>query len=197
MRSSEHWRVFAAIELTPEVRSQLREHIQSLQESVPEAQPSWTRVDNIHITLKFFGDVAIDRVADIGGAAARAASNVRGFEIAIEGTGAFPKPKQPKVLWVGVNDRSGKLAELQRAFENECAAEGFPKEERNFRPHLTIARIRKPTGASELGEANQLAGFQARSLLVNEIVIFRSQLSSKGSVYTVLTRHKLMVLDKR
>ena len=69
--------------------------------------------------------------------------------------------------------------------------EGFTKEERAFSPHLTIARIRKPEGARKLAEVNNSLGFEAMDLQVNELVVFRSELSSKGSKYTALSRHGL------
>jgi len=130
-------------------------------------------------------------IARIAKAAARAVDNFSSFQISISGTGAFPKINQPRVLWIGVDDNGSNLAELQKRFEKECASEGFPKEGRTFRPHLTIARTRKAEGARALAELNQKLGFESMSLTVNELVVFRSELSSKGSKYTVLSRHKL------
>jgi 2'-5' RNA ligase len=83
------------------------------------------------------------------------------------------------------------LAELQQRFELDCSTNGFEKEVRSFRPHLTIVRIRKPAGARALAEANQQLGFEPESLLVEELVVFRSELSSGGSKYTALSRHPL------
>ena len=91
------------------------------------------------------------------------------------------------MLWIGVSDPSGQLSALQEKFENECAAEGFPKENRAYRPHLTIARLRKPEGARNLAEAHLRMQFAAIDVELKELVVFRSELSPKGSKYTVIS----------
>ncbi len=184
------WRMFCAIELSDSLRQQLARHIEQLRAAVPEAHASWSRPENIHLTLKFFGDVKQHLVSKISAAAERAVDKVGPFQIAVAGAGAFPKPSQPRVLWIGLEDPSRTLATLQGQVENECAKERFAKEERPFHPHLTIARIRHPEGSRTLADFHQQLGFTAQPFLVNEIVVFRSELGSQGSKYTALSRHK-------
>ena len=185
---SEEWRVFCAVELPNHVRERLREHIQRLREAVPEAAASWTRVENIHLTLKFFGNVGVERIPAISDAASRAVKEFSTVEIGVGGTGVFPKPSRPQVLWIGVNDASGQFSSLQKQLENECARKGFEKEDRAYRPHLTIARLRKPEGARQLADAHLQMKFESSEIELNELVVFRSELSSKGSRYTALSR---------
>jgi 2'-5' RNA ligase len=185
------FRTFCAVELPSEIRSRIQQHVDRLRASFPDASLSWTRVENIHLTLKFFGNVEQTLIPKIDKAAGLAVKEFQPFEILIAGTGVFPRPKQPRVLWIGVTDPENKLAELQRRFEENAAAKGFPKEERAFKPHLTIARVRNPDNAKEVAELNQRLGFPAMTMPVRELVIFRSELSSKGSKYTALSRHKL------
>jgi len=185
------WRVFCAIELPKEVRARLEEHIGRLRKEVPEAAASWSRVENIHLTLKFFGDVAVDRIPAISAAASRAVREVSAFQIGIGGTGVFPKPSRAQVLWIGVDDPSGNLSALQQRFDRECLTEGFPKEDRAYRPHLTIARLRKPEGARQLADAHLNLNFASIELSLTELVLFRSELSPKGSKYTALSRHHI------
>ena len=97
----------------------------------------------------------------------------------------------PRVLWIGVDDHSRRLAELQTKLEDECARIGFEKEERAFSPHLTIARLRKPQGARALAVAHKEMGFKPVTIEVAELLVIRSELSSKGSNYTVISRHPL------
>src|SRR5215813_8335009 len=179
--STASWRMFCAIELPEVLRQQLVQHIQQLREAVPQAHASWNRPENIHLTLKFFGDVKQDLIPKISAAAARAVEQFGPFQIGVGSTGAFPKLSQPRVLWIGVSDPSGKLATLQHQFESESAREGFAKEERPFRPHLTIARIRNPAGSRTLAQAHQRLGFAAQTFTANEFIVFRSELSSQGS----------------
>ena len=188
---SEAWRIFCAIELPDSVRAELDNHIQQLRETVPDVAASWTRVENIHLTLKFFGNVNVDRIPTISEAATRTVEAFSPFTIAVGKTGVFPKPSRPQVLWIGVSDPSGKLSEMQRRLENECAKAGFEKEDRAYRPHLTIARIRKPDGARRLADAHIQMIFEPAEINVNELIVFRSELSSKGSKYTAISRHPL------
>jgi 2'-5' RNA ligase len=188
---SEVWRTFCAVELPEEVRERFQDHIRHLREAIPDVAASWSRVANSHLTLKFFGNVATDRLPAISAAATRGAKEFSLIEIAISGAGVFPRPSRAQVLWIGVSDPSGKLSALQQRFEDECALETFAKDERAYRPHLTIARIRKTEGARRLAEAHLQLDFQPASIKLREFVIFRSQLSSKGSKYTAISRHQL------
>ena len=185
------WRVFCAVELPEVVRKQLEQHILKLRKQIPDAAASWSRVENIHLTLKFFGNVAIDRIPSISAAASRTVAEFATFPIEVGKTGAFPRPSRPQVLWIGVNDPSGQLSALQERLENECAADGFQKENRAYRPHLTIARIRKPEGARLLADAHLQMRFDTTEVELNELILFRSELSPKGSRYTAISKHAI------
>lgn len=185
------WRIFCAVELPDQVRARLSDHIQRLRQDVPDVAASWSCVENIHLTLKFFGNVALDRVETIFAAASRTTKELSSFQIEVGNTGVFPRPSRPQVLWIGVDDPAGKLLALQQRFENECGAEGFVKEDRAFRPHLTIARIRKPEGARCLSDTHLKMQFESIPVTLTEMIVFRSELSSKGSQYTPISCHQL------
>lgn len=181
------WRMFCAVELPSEVRTQLHDHIARLRKEIPDVAASWSRVENIHLTLKFFGDIALDRIETISRAIDRAVKGFSPFEISVGKTGTF----RTQVLWIGVSDPSEKLSALQKQIDEECAAEGFEKEGRAYRPHLTVARIRRPEGARRLADAHRQMRFENVAVAVKEVVVFRSELSSKGSKYTAISRHRL------
>jgi 2'-5' RNA ligase len=185
------WRLFCAVELPAEVRKQLEEHVLKLRKAVPDVAASWSRVENIHLTLKFFGNVALDRIPVISAAASRAAGEFSAFRIGVGNTGVFPRPSRAQVLWIGVSDPSGKLSAMQERLENECAAEGFPKEARAYRPHLTIARIRRPESARRLVDAHLQMNFPITDIEPNELILFRSELNPKGSKYTAISTHPI------
>lgn len=170
----------------------MHDHVRQLREAVPDVAASWTRVENIHLTLKFFGNVALDRIPKISAAASRVAKEFSSFPIGVGITGVFPRPSRPQVLWIGVSDSISKLSGLQRRLEEECEIEGFEKEDRAFRPHLTLARMRKPEGAKRLAEAHLQMQFYPAEIPLTEFVVFRSELSSKGSRYTAISRHELI-----
>ncbi|HVS81765.1 MAG TPA: RNA 2',3'-cyclic phosphodiesterase [Pyrinomonadaceae bacterium] len=186
---SNKWRVFVAIELPAPVRRELIKHIDRLRDSIPEARASWSREDNLHLTLKFLGDIPVTNVEQLSAAASIAASKVGPFEIVVEACGSFPPRGQPRVLWIGIDDPSGKLSELNRALEDECAKAGFAREPRVFHPHLTIARIRKPQGSRRLAVMHKEIGFNREIVRVLEMLVIRSELRSEGSRHTIVSRH--------
>lgn len=187
----ESWRVFCAIDLAVSVRASLMRQINRLRESVPHAQASWSCEENIHLTLKFLGEIQTSRLSNLSNAAAGAVADFSPFQITLEETGVFPKHGTPRVLWIGVKDESGKLAEFHTRLEEACTREGFAKEERPFHPHLTIARLRKPQGARTLAAAHKEMRFEPAAVAVAELLVIRSESSGAGSRYTVISTHRL------
>ena len=183
------WRTFCAVELSDEVRARLQEHIARLRKEFLDAAASWSRVENIHLTLKFFGNVEIDRVPQISAAATRTTEQLSKFQIEVGNTGVFPRPSRAQVLWIGVNDPSGKLSALQKQFDEDCASTGFAKEDRAYHPHLTIARLRKPE--RRLADTHLQMKFEPLAVGINDLIVFRSELSNKGSRYTAISHHPL------
>jgi 2'-5' RNA ligase len=185
------WRVFCAVDLPDNVPALLMDHIKRLRAMVPNAEASWSREENIHLTIKFLGQISVSRVGDLSSAAARTAAGCSPFSISVEETGVFPNYGKPRVLWIGVKDESGKLAELHTRFEKECAREGLPVEARSFSPHLTIARLRKPQFARALGTAHEGMTFKRVPVRVEQFSVIRSGPGSSGSKYTVISTHPL------
>ena len=183
--------MFCAFELPEAVRSRIDQHSRKVREAAPDAAASWSRPENVHLTMKFFGNVDQARVPAISAAAARVVKEFSPIQIEVGKTGVFPRPSRPQVLWVGIDDRSGALSKLQERLEGEFALEGFPKEDRAFRPHLTIARIRRPQNANQLAEVHLGFEFSAVAVRLSELILFRSELNPKGSKYTAISRHQL------
>jgi 2'-5' RNA ligase len=186
------WRVFCAVELPDSVRQKISQHIARLKEAVPDAHAGWSRANNIHLTLKFLGDIPQASVPNLSAAASRAVVRIAPFTIRLEQTGVFPPHGSPRVLWIGVNDCEGKLGELHKRLETECEKDGFSRESRAFHPHLTIARLRKPQDARTLASAHKEMEFEPEEIVVSELLVIRSELSSAGSRYTTISRHPLI-----
>jgi 2'-5' RNA ligase len=185
------WRVFCAIELPQAARALVLQYIARVREAAPDARASWARDANLHLTFKFLGEIPKVAVADFSSAASRAVAGLAPFSIRLEQTGVFPKHGPARVLWIGIDDSSGKLGELQKRLENEATKEGFEKDDRPFHPHLTIARVRQPQHAEALATAHKHMEFGPVEVPVSELLVFRSELSSAGSTYTVISRHRL------
>ena len=187
----ERWRVFCAVALPRDLHDRLTTHINHIREAVPDARASWSRADNIHLTLKFLGDISLPQVEKLSQAAARSVEDIAPFKIVLEHTGVFPPHGSPRVLWIGVNDLEGKLGELHARLEEAAARLGFQKEPRPFHPHLTLARLRKRQHARTLASAHKSMEFEPAEMAVSELLVIRSELSSEGSKYTVISRHSL------
>jgi 2'-5' RNA ligase len=192
LKSGESWRVFIAIELAAKVRKKIKDHVDRLRAACPDVRASWALEGNLHLTLKFLGDIPVEKVETLSKAAQRAASNASSFELIIEGAGSFAPRGQPRVLWIGIEDPSGKLTGLHAALEEECAHAGFAREQRPFHPHLTIARLRQPQGARQLAAMHKEIGFESETVSVSAIAVIRSELRSEGSRHTIVARHDLV-----
>ena len=188
---NEPWRVFCAIEIPETLRALVLRHIARLKEAVPGVKATWSRDANLHLTLKFLGEIPQSSVSDISTAASRAVVGLAPFSIRLEQTGTFPKQDQPRVLWIGINDFSGKLSELQARLEDESASAGFVRDSRPFHPHLTVARLRHARHARTLAAAHRELEFEPADIAVAELLVIRSELSSEGSKYTIVSRHAL------
>jgi 2'-5' RNA ligase len=186
------WRVFCAIEFPDEVSARASDHINRLRKQFPNVPAAWNRDGGFHLTLKFIGEIPRGRVERLSLAAKRATSNLSSFNLTVTGAGAFPKKGSPRVLWLGIDDRTGQLAKLHARLEQECALEDFTKGDRAFHPHLTIARLRKPAGARELATAHAEMGFTAVKVTITELLVVRSELNSAGSKYTTISRPSLV-----
>ena len=187
----ESWRIFCAIAFPKEVSTRAAEQVKILRDRFPETSASWVRDGNFHLTIKFLGEVPRSQVENISNAARRATDGLTSFKLVASGAGSFPRSGPAKVLWLGVEDPTGRLEMLHQRLEEECAKEGYVKEDRSFHPHLTLARLRRSTGARELATAHRELGFKAIEMAVSELLVIRSELSSSGSKYTVISRHPL------
>jgi len=133
-------RSFVAIELPGRVRESLAALRERLRKS--GAAASWVREENMHLTLRFLGDVAepdLERLSETLGEALRPFSPLT---LRIQNLGAFPNPRRPNVIWAGVETLSGTLLEVQAAVEAAARAIGLPPDDKPFHPHITLARIR-------------------------------------------------------
>jgi len=205
------YRTFVAIELPRAVRAKVIEHIEQLRRNVPDARASWSREHNLHLTLKFLGNVPVNELPQLSDAIARALRGVKPFELTVAGCGVFLSSGRPNVLWIGVSEPSAtpeppediaravqvaggptsSLRILQERIEDECSKLGFPREQRAFHPHLTIARLRKTGGERRLGEAHKSLEFSSETFSVSEVVLFKSELLREGSKHTPISRQLL------
>ena len=148
---------------------------------------SWTRPQGQHLTLKFFGDISTEDVNHIRTAVQNRVAPGWSLNLSIEKTGVFPDARKPRVLWCGATGDVEKLSALQKQLDSDFAGIGFPREDRPFRAHLTLGRIKESHGLSGLSEAlTKHNAFNAGEFTCKELVLFQSKLTAQGPVYTKL-----------
>jgi 2'-5' RNA ligase len=155
---------------------------------------SWVGTDNLHVTLKFLGDVEDQRTEEIGASLSAAVADIDAFDIALRGLGAFPTPVRPRVIWAGVGAGEGSLAAIANAVERRLAPLGFPADARGFSAHVTLGRVREPRRDPALTEAlARAASLDLGASRVDRVVLMRSQLSRGGARYSELAVASLSV----
>jgi RNA 2',3'-cyclic 3'-phosphodiesterase len=179
-------RTFIAVELGGNVTGQATKLIRTLQKTGVEA--NWAPVTQMHLTLKFLGEITEAEMVDVCRVVQSATAEVESFEIIFRGAGAFPSLANPKTLWIGVDDGAESLIELQSTIEAALYKElRYPREHRRFTPHLTIGRVKRDNDLEPLVEALAAnADFDADLCVVDEVITFSSTLTSNGPLYEAL-----------
>jgi len=184
-------RIFLAISLPPEVLANI-ELLQNRLKRSLQGDIRWVRPAGIHLTLKFFGEVTPEAVEKITAVVAGPAAATAPFVLEARGLGAFPDMNRPRVIWLGVAGETGALLSLQRNLEQALSGAGFPREERPFRAHLTLGRVKVPKGILGLARAVETGGDEgAGKIPVGEVTLFESELTPRGAIYTRLAAFPL------
>jgi 2'-5' RNA ligase len=188
-------RLFVALEIPAAVRDNLTAQVRELRElsaKVADMRPRWVRPENLHVTLKFIGEVSPAKLEGIRGALSAICSDAP-VEIKFRGLGFFPNEQHPRVLWAGL-DASANLPSLAGDIDSALEAQGIARERRAFTPHLTLARIEPPGLHEKLREvirkndAREFGSFQAR-----EFHLIESTLKPSGAEYTTLASYPFTV----
>jgi 2'-5' RNA ligase len=186
-------RTFIAVELSPSVIGRATQLIGKLASA--GADVNWVKAPQMHLTLKFLGDVPDAETPDICRVVAAAAATVAPFEIVCRGIGAFPDTENPRTIWLGITQGGRELTELQSAIEEALKRElGYGKEQRRFHPHLTLGRAKRCDRQS-LARLQELmaqhADYDADLAVIEEVVTFASFLGRGGPTHEPLGRAEL------
>lgn len=189
-------RIFTAIDISEQARQSVSRYIEILQKEFSNLRVGWEKAEKLHLTLKFLGDCDETQLKELENAVLMSVNtflkseNTANFKIQISDTGVFPSKRNAKILWLGLHDESESLAKINQILETECEKIGFEKEKRNFKPHLTIARLREPQKSGNLVEKHLENAFEPVEFAVSEIVIYESKLQPTGSIYRKLKGFK-------
>jgi 2'-5' RNA ligase len=178
-------RTFLAIELPDALRPGLSLIQGEMKKSGADVR--WVPVGNIHLTLKFFGSVPDEEIGTLALAAREAAAAAEPFQLKVTVAGAFPSPRAPRVVWLGLGGDVLPLTRLYQRLEKVFAALGYLPEGRAFHPHLTLGRVKSPANRDRLARIlEKLPPADWPPFPVNELILFQSVLSPQGSKYTPL-----------
>jgi 2'-5' RNA ligase len=184
-------RAFIAIEIPAEIKTALGAAQASLRPL--KADVSWTKAENVHLTLKFLGEVAETRLDELRAVMCETTVNEPYFALNLDGMGVFPNARQPRVLWTGLAGDVRRLQELQKTLDAGLRQINMAGGKNDFHPHLTIGRIKSNRNTSELiAAANQYA-LPALSFNVSEIVLMKSELHPAGARYTAVIHAPLRI----
>ncbi len=182
-------RCFIAISLPEPLKLALGEVIVKLRES--GADIKWVPDKNLHLTLKFLGRTEEGQLDEIKSALHKKLSHYAPFYIKIGGVGYFPGGRNPRVIWVGIEE-PGSLADIYTDFEDAMVKFGYPREGRPFSPHLTIGRVRSPKRVAEvIKRLDEFRTVAFDEFVVKGVTLMKSELKPGGAEYSALAEISL------
>jgi RNA 2',3'-cyclic 3'-phosphodiesterase len=185
-------RAFIAFDLPKDIL----ESIGDVQEQIRKrgVKFRWVPFENIHLTMKFIGDIHVDLIDKVSHMMAESAEGFSAISLYANGIGVFPGLHRPRVLWIGIDGEIDRLYRLQKILDEKLSMIGIPTEKRPFKGHLTIGRAKEGMNMESLKESlRAFYDFQTRPFGINEMKLFQSELSPTGAVYSCM---KSVVLSK-
>jgi len=178
-------RTFIAIVLDNSLHPTMSRIIEKLSSS--NAKVKWVEPENVHLTLKFLGNVEEERLPEVFEACERAVKDMRAIDLEMKALGCFPDVKSPRIVWLGIERGAEGVRKLQERVESELRAVGFPKEEKTFKAHLTIGRVKGKQGLSRLCRLlEEEKNFFVGSMRCEKISVMKSKTLPAGPVYSEL-----------
>ncbi|HEU0010634.1 MAG TPA: RNA 2',3'-cyclic phosphodiesterase [Verrucomicrobiae bacterium] len=184
-------RLFVAIAVPEEIKARLAALQREWRERLGRSSISWTRPENLHLTLRFLGDVPSNRLEDLTAALAAAAAPQVPLKLTVADLGCFPNSRRPRILWAGIRDEAGGLRELARRIVVATDSYSSQPAEERFAGHLTLARVRRIVGniSSTIGGfTGETAARAVGSWRAETVELVQSELHPAGSRYTTLAR---------
>jgi 2'-5' RNA ligase len=188
-------RAFIAIDLSADIQHRLDDVVHNYKTQLNNIPIRWVAASNIHLTLKFLGDVSLSNLNILTDMIDTEISGHHQFDISVGGSGAFPNIRQPRIVWVGV-EAPPELTAIQNGIESTISRLGYIREERAFSPHLTLGRVSRNATSqdvkviSKVLEANRV-GFLGATC-VEKVYLYRSDLQPNGAVYTQIFSSSLI-----
>lgn len=182
-------RAFIALEIPTQTHQEISIKTTGLRKDLGTHLVRWVSPGNIHLTLKFLGDISSTQIEQVTQALSDLASKHEKHKIIISGLGTFPNMRRPRVIWIGIQAPE-QLRALYQNLETAIAKLGFPPEKRSFNPHLTIGRVKQHISPTEIERIRNIMSNAKVGLIdtveVENLHLFKSDLKPSGAVYTKL-----------
>jgi 2'-5' RNA ligase len=181
-------RAFVGVEIKEEIKNRIIDITQRLKKI--DSSIKWVKSENIHITLYFLGDIKPQDQHDIEEILQSSVKEIKPFMVRVQGIGGFPTVERLRVLWVGVKNESEELGRIYRAIRKEVTERniGENREGRGYTPHITVGRLKVRPNQKLIHEVENLSDELCGSFSIGEVVLFKSTLTSSGSIYEVLNK---------
>jgi RNA 2',3'-cyclic 3'-phosphodiesterase len=179
-------RLFVAVNISKENKNKISKIQSVLKKSGADAK--WVEENNLHLTLKFLGEVEENKVNHIIEKLKQVVLDVKKFEVDFESVGVFPTEMSPRVLWIGTGKGAEELKNLTEKTETLFEEIGFEKEKRKFSPHLTVGRFRSSKGKEKLLDIIKSLTFEKITEEVKSVFLIKSVLTPKGSIYSIVEK---------
>lgn len=181
-------RAFIAIDLSDEAKAVLGDVGETLASRIPSGAVKWVEPERMHLTLRFLGNTPLDKLGELRAALDAVGEQHAPFRLTLNALGCFPNERSPRVIWVGVEGDIAQAEALRATIEEKIAPLGWEQDEKPFRPHLTLGRVKDNKAAIELPWGH---GVAPAAIHVEEIVLFESQLRRSGPEYSARHVSKL------
>lgn len=182
-------RTFIAVDFPPEIIQKIGKIITYFKTQTPDEALKWISTNNLHLTLKFIGEIPEEKLSQVQAVLADSLQNQSAFNIKIEGLGMYPNEHNPRVIWLGIVADDA-LINLHQTLDSALEEVDIEREKRKFSPHLTIARVRRGTKRNTISEIGEILSlFKVDSLgntTIKQVVLYQSELTPKGPIYTPL-----------
>ncbi len=188
-------RAFIALEFDKEIQEELK-RIQILLKRKIKGHISWVKTGNIHLTLRFLGNINTAQSIQIQEIISGICLKNEKIKIKLGSLGVFPNFNKPRVLWVAINEGAEKISFINSYLEKDLQKINFPNEEKPFHPHLTLARIKHLESIANIEQIIQEAAPQEISSYIEKIVLFKSTLTTRGAIYAKIFEEELLKTQK-
>jgi RNA 2',3'-cyclic 3'-phosphodiesterase len=182
-------RTFIAVDFPPNILKKIAEITAFFKTLTPEKDLKWVDIDNLHLTIKFLGEIEESKTAQVKHTLSHALKNQNSFDIEINGLGMYPNKNNPRVIWLGITGASP-LTKIYQGLNRELTAIDISPERRAFSPHLTIARISRHTDHKQAQQIGRiLSEYKVESLgvtTIEQVHLYQSVLTPSGPIYTLL-----------